>query len=120
MKKYKQFSLTGYGYVQDLDLTEEVSTLRIQVASWSPDASESLQDQIIIHCTASLRLKKRLQMLDRQYPVSEGVTAWFQVRYCGVARYQAKAVSPGASDILWLKGELLAIENWLRDGSHSF
>lgn len=120
MEKCKQFALTGYGYVQDMDLTGEVATLRIEVTSLLQDASETLKDQIIIECKALPRLKKRLGYLDRQYPAKEGVTAWFQVVYHRLDSCQVKKpTNPHSPLILKFSGELQAIEHWLRDGLYS-
>ena len=58
MEKCKQFALSGYGYVQDINLTGEVATLRIEVTSLSPDASDILKDQIIIECKVLPRLRR--------------------------------------------------------------
>lgn len=120
MEKCKQFALSGYGYVQDINLTGEVATLRIEVTSLSPDASETLKDQIIIECKVLPRLKKRLEYLDSQYPAQAGVTAWFQVVFHRVEFCQPKKpAEKGSPHLLKLKGELQAIENWLRDGMYS-
>ena len=121
MEKCREFSLIGYGYVQDLDLTGDVATLRLQVASLSPDAQESVKDRIMIHCTTTCpRLRRRLTMLDSQHPAIAGITAWFQVRYVRTESIHPH-VTPGHSAYrLKFSGELTAIENWLRDGTQSF
>jgi hypothetical protein len=117
MEKCKQFALSGYGHVQDINLTGAVATLRIEVISLSRDAREILKDQIMIECRALPRLKKRLEYLDRQHPTKEGVTAWFQVVFHRIEFCQPKKLAEkGSPYLLKLTGELQAIENWLRDG----
>jgi hypothetical protein len=120
MEKCQLFSLSGYGIVQDINLTRKIATLRIEVTSLSRDAGEKRDDQIIIECQALPELKKKLEYLDQQYPAQEGVTAWFRVVYHRVEFCQPKNPSEkGSSHLLKLKGELQAIENWLRDGTYA-
>lgn len=122
MEKCRTLALTGYGYIQDLNLIGEKPSLRIEVASLSPDADTvAIPDRIIIECTAtSERLRKRLDMLDRQHPAIEGVTAWFQVQYLRMINIHPRATPGHSSYRLILSGELLAIEHWLRDGTRSY
>lgn len=122
MEKCRTLALTGYGYIQDLNLLGEKPSLRIEVVSLSPDAADMvIPDQIIIECKAtSERLRKRLETLDRQHPAIEGVTTWFQVQYLRTIDVHPR-VTPGHSPYqLIFAGELLAIENWLRDGTRSY
>jgi hypothetical protein len=117
----KAFTLCGYGYIRDLDLTGEVPWLSIEVASLMTDASEPLTDRIFIDCKATPELKRRLAYLDRQYPAHEGVSAWFRVVYHRLAFCQMrKTDEKHAPSIVKFVGELQAVEHWLRDGSYAF
>lgn len=115
-----EFVLSGYGYIQDIDLTGESPRLRIEIISIVPDASVGLRDQIIIECKAGPQLKQRLETLDRQYPVQEGASAWFRVVYRRIDFCKVKKPSDKNSPYrLKVIGELKAVKHWLRDASYS-
>ena len=115
----RAFTLCGYGYIQDLDLTGEVARLCIEVASIVPDASEPLTDKIYIDCKATPELKRKLTWLDRQYPAQEGVSAWFRVAYGRLVFCQMRQPDKNSPTTVKLTGELQAVEHWLRDGSYT-
>lgn len=114
MQNLIPLSLRGCGYVEDLELNDEVAELRIVVA---PLESHQSSSQVTLVCQILPHLKERIQQLDRQCPVSGGVMIWFLVDFSAFATSYSVMDSAILKDIVMLKGELREITAWRQDST---
>ena len=114
MKKLIPFSLKGCGYVEDLELNEDVAQLRINVV---PVAPHQPSTQITLDCQILPHLKEKIRQLDRQCPVTGGVMIWFAADFSAFATSFPVIDSTTPQDIVMLKGELREITAWRQDST---
>ncbi len=112
MQKLIPFSLKGCGYIEDLELNEQVAQLRIQVI---PVGAHRSSSQITLDCQILPHLKEKIRQLDRQCPVTGGVMVWFAADFSAFATSFPVMNSETPEDIVMLKGELRDVTDWRQD-----
>lgn len=117
MKKQFEFCLTGYGYLNDLDMTEKTAKARIQVMPLAVDSGDAFPDAIFLECDIAPELLAEIRRLDKKCPVTGGVVLRFRVVYTrfGFCHEGRQPYDP--SHMLQMHGKLVAIEEWFRDGT---
>lgn len=117
MKKYQPFSLSGCGYVQDIELMGNSARMSIQVVQMLPN---ECTDTVNLECTMLPALQEKIRQLNIRCPYTSGVMVWFDAAFNRVGACFSDVESTTDQQIILMKGELLAIRSWKQDTSGQY